>query len=76
MHDEHPFGNSSFVTFTPDTLQINQELLLQDEIFMEDYKNSIIDLENGREPTEKSYVSFVAVTRKTFATRSRTFILF
>jgi hypothetical protein len=63
--DNRMFDHPNFETHTLDTLQKNQELLLQDEIYIEEYKKSVADQDNGGEWKPVGYVCFVAVKRVT-----------
>jgi hypothetical protein len=62
--DNHIFDNPDFEHYTPDALR-NYELLLQDEFFIEEYKSSITNQNNGGKWKPFGYVSFVAVKRVT-----------
>ena len=63
--DKCIFDHPAFEIYSPDELQLNQELLLQDEIYIQEYKNSIIEQENGGKWRPFGYISFVAVNRVT-----------
>jgi hypothetical protein len=62
--DNRVFNGPAFENYALDKLQ-NYELLLQDEIYIEDYKQSIADQDGGREWKPFGYVCFVAVKRVT-----------
>ena len=62
---KNTFEHPNYEVFTPDTLQPNTEILLQDEIYIEDYRQLIDDLDNGKPWKSVGYVSFVTVERKT-----------
>jgi hypothetical protein len=63
--EKKAFDHPNFEVFTPDTLQPNTEMLLQDEIYIADYQKLISDLDNGKPWKSVGYVSFVTVARKT-----------
>ena len=58
------FEDSDFENYSPEKLK-NYELLLQDEIYIEEYKRSITNQNNGGKWKPFGYVSFVAVKRVT-----------
>jgi hypothetical protein len=62
--DNRLFDHSDFENYTPETLK-NYELLLQDEIYIKEYKRSITNQNNGEKWKPVGYVSFVAVKRVT-----------
>jgi hypothetical protein len=65
--DKRLFDTPDFENYTPEALK-NYELLLQDEIFIEDYRRSIIEQNNGKKWKPFGYVCFVAVRRVTVKT--------
>lgn len=62
--DNRIFANPDFEHYSPDALH-NYELLLQDEVYIKEYKRSITDQNNGGEWKEVGYINFVAVKRVT-----------
>jgi hypothetical protein len=55
---EHP----DFDKYTPETIPINRDVYLRDEVYAKEYETSLIDLFSGGKGEPVGYVSFVAVT--------------